>query len=158
VESDLTGNGGVSVTVSETASGAQTTSDVSITPAVGATLRNATTGLTATAVSGSLTLRVVETALTGGDFRTDQFRYGTNANTFTVASRTYVSNGTIEVNISGNTVTSSGAITVTENGTQIGRIFVDAQGVLQIEVNGQIVPFAKPGPQTVPLRKRIGVR
>lgn len=158
VESDLTGNGGVSLTVSETASGAQTTSDVSITPSVGATLRNATTGLTATAVSGSLTLRVVETALTGGDFRTDQVRYGTNANTFTVASRTYVSNGMIEVNISGTTVTSSGAITVTENGTQIGRIFVDAQGALQIEVNGRIVPFAKPGPQAAPLRKRIGLR
>jgi hypothetical protein len=156
VQSDLTGNGGLSFTVSETASGAQTTSDVSVTPGAGATLRNATTGLTATAVSGSLVIHSVQTALAGGAFRADQVRYGTNANTFTVASKTYVSNGTIEININGTSITSSGAITVTENGTQIGRLFVDAQGVFQIEVNGQIVPFAKPGPGAAPLRKRFG--
>jgi Immunoglobulin domain/Immunoglobulin I-set domain len=152
VLSDLTGNGSVAFTVSESANGAQTTADVSLTPTAGATLRNAVSGLTATAVSGALGLRSVETDLGGGNVRPDQIRFSANASTYTVASRTYVSNGTIELNFNGMAVSGSGQITVTENGTQIGRIFVDAQGLLQIEVNGRIVPFAKPGLRA-PLRK-----
>jgi Immunoglobulin domain/Immunoglobulin I-set domain len=158
VESDLTGNGSVSFSGTETASGAQTISESVITPRAGATLRNATSGLTATAVSGSLTIRGLTTALTGGGVRTDQVRYATNANTFTVASKTYVSNGAIEINFNGSSITSSGAITVTENGVQIGRMFVDAQGVFQIEVNGQIVPFALAGARPAAVRQPVGVR
>jgi hypothetical protein len=151
--SDLTGNGSVAFAVSESANGAQTTSDVSLTPTAGATLRNAVSGLTATAVSGALNVRSVQTDLGGGNFRADQIRFSATASTYTVASRTYVSNGTIELNFTGTSVSGSGQITVTENGTQIGRIFTDAQGALQIEVNGRIVPFGKPGPQA-PLRSK----
>jgi hypothetical protein len=144
VETDVTGNGNVGYTGSQTVAGAQITNEFTATPAAGATLRSGLTNLTATAVSGSLTGRGVETVLAGGMLRTDLSRFGATAYTFTVGSNTYVTNGLLEISFNGATVTVTGAITVTENGTQIGRIFADANGVLQIEVNGQIVPFGKP--------------
>jgi Immunoglobulin I-set domain/Carboxypeptidase regulatory-like domain len=144
VVSDITGNGNVSATVSETANGAQVTSVVTFTPGAGATLRSAVSELTATAVSGSMTIRLVETALGNNDFRFDQSRFTSNNNTFTVGGRTYVSNGFIDISFANGAFTVSGEITVSENGTQIGRIFADAQGSYQIEVNGRIVPFENP--------------
>jgi Immunoglobulin I-set domain len=150
VEADITGNGNVGYTGSQTVAGAQITNEFAATPAAGATLRSALTNLTATAVSGSLTGRGVETVLAGGMMRTDLSRFSASAYTFTVGSNTYVSNGTLEISFNGANITVTGAITVTENGTQIGRIFADATGVLQIEVNGQIVPFGKPSGSNKP--------
>lgn len=144
IESDIVGNGSVGFTASKTTAGTQTTSDVTVSPNAGATLRNAVSNLTSTAVSGSLNVRIVETPQATGVTLPQQIRYVANAQTFTVDSKTYVSQGTLELNFSSSAVTATGAINVTENGTQIGRIFANAQGAIQIEVNGQIIPLARP--------------
>ncbi len=144
VESDILGNGSVGFTASKTTAGAQVTNEVTISPNAGATLRNAVSGLTASSVSGSLNIRIVETPQANGVTLPQLIRYVANAQTFTVDSKTYVSQGTLELNFSGNAIAATGAINVTENGTQIGRIFADAQGMIQIEVNGQIIPLARP--------------
>ncbi|HEU4622477.1 MAG TPA: hypothetical protein VFS42_09645 [Burkholderiaceae bacterium] len=136
---DATGNGVVNATFASATNGDLVTEDITITPTANARLQNNLDGLQATVVSGSLAFRSVYTV-------TDivrQIRNTANAFTFTVNGATLVANGSLQwdFDTQGRFSSGSGQIAVTRNGQPIGRIFINNQGAMQIDVDGTVVPF-----------------
>ena len=136
---DYSADGAVSQAMTRTESGMLVTREHTVTPAAGATFRNGSINLTGTFVSGSYVSREVTTVA-----RVRQSERGAfNQLTYTVGADTYVAAGTVEAtyNAQGQFTAGDGAIAVSRNGAQIGRITLDQKGDVQIEANGQVVPL-----------------
>jgi hypothetical protein len=136
---DITANGTGTVSGNESTSGANTIFTDTLTPGAGATLRSMTSGLIATYVSGSIVITLTQDAATGAPVSQ---RLAYNNLTFTNGGVTYVGNGTTQVSIVGGAPASSGQVLLTTNGVQLGRLFYDTDGVLKIQVDGTVLPFA----------------
>jgi Carboxypeptidase regulatory-like domain/Immunoglobulin I-set domain len=138
VDSDVTGNGAVAVTVAENLATGEKTSAILITPGANASLRNELSGRTAVFQSGSLQLRLTGST-TNAQIRSTRAQY--NALRFTVSGVEYTADGFYQFGIGANGVTSgSGEVILRSGSTTIGRIFANASGVF-IEVNGQVQPL-----------------
>lgn len=143
-QSDHTVNGGGSVSISGRLGNGAVVQDWVLTPTGGTTLTNNLLGLRATLVGGSIrvgtTTRAADEQLLGMSMGYDDF-------SLTVAGVPYLARGTLTMTYNGpNGLPSggSGEITLSSNGTQVGRLYF-ANGSLQIEVNGRVQPFAAPG-------------
>jgi hypothetical protein len=138
-QSDLTANGSATATVATTVSGGQTTANVTLALASGATLRNELAGLTATFSSGNVAL-VSVTA--GSNTLPLRSRVTYNDLRFAVDGVNYLAAGFYELTFStaGAFSGGSGEAVLSSGGTQVGRIFADASGLF-IEVNGVVQPF-----------------
>jgi hypothetical protein len=138
VQSDVTGNGVVAVSSSATLVSGNERTEFVVTPSAGATLLNSRNNVLATFSSGSLLFRSVTNSASGA---VSTVRQQANTLAFTVGGVLYVADGFIEQTFGNGAPTASGEITLRTGNTQIGRIFVNAQGGLSVEVNGQILPF-----------------
>lgn len=139
IDRDITANGNGSVVFDGSVAGTDTTSIATLTPAAGATLRSELSGLTATFASGSVASLVVDRTGVAIPVRLrvsyDNLRFG-------VSGTNYLGNGFYELTFASNGAFTggSGEVLLTSNGTTIGRIFANANGVF-IEVDGQVQPF-----------------
>ncbi len=140
---DITANGGAGLSFDESISGANTIFATTMTPQAGATIRNELSGQVTTFVSGSVSETFTEDTATSVPQRA-RFTYSNL--TFSVAGVTYVGNGFYELGF-GAVPSGSGEVILTGNGVRVGRIFVDTDGQLKVEVDGVVQPFkAAPGP------------
>jgi hypothetical protein len=139
IDRDITANGNGTVVFDGSVTGSDTTSTATLTPAAGATLRSELSGLTATFASGSVASLVVDR--TGVPFPV-RLRVSYDNLRFGVSGTNYLGNGFYELTFAGNGAFTggSGEVLLTSNGTTIGRIFANANGVF-IEVDGQVQPF-----------------
>jgi hypothetical protein len=139
VDRDVTSNGSGSIVFSGSVSGADTTEMVTLTPGAGATVKSELSGLTATFSTGSVALTTVTRA---GATLPVRLRVAYNNLAFTVAGTNYLGNGFYEIGFGGLGVPASGSgeVLLTSNGTLIGRIFANSEGVF-IDVNGRVQPF-----------------
>lgn len=137
---DVTANGSATVAISGSISGAQSTADVTLTPAGGATLRSELSGLTATFASGNVALQSVTTGTSPLPVRT-RVTYGDLR--FAVAGVNYLASGFYELTFSsqGAFAGGSGEVLLTSGGSAVGRIYANAQGLF-IEGNGSVLPFS----------------
>ena len=134
---DITANGVANLSINESLAGANTVAVETFAPAAGATLRSELSGLTATFASGSVA--VTDTYVTaGGD--TLRVSVAFNNLTFTVAGVTYVGSGSY-VLVVGSPASSSGQVILSTNGVTIGRLFVDTDGLVKIDVDGTVQPL-----------------
>ena len=140
VTRDFTANGTGSLTLSGSTTGTQTTNNVTLAPAAGATLRNELSGLTATFGGGSVAFSSDTASATAMPSRT---RITYNSLRFAVAGVNYVASGFYELNFNSQSgiVNGSGEAVLTTGGVQVGRIYANASGVF-IEVNNISQPFA----------------
>jgi Carboxypeptidase regulatory-like domain/Immunoglobulin I-set domain len=142
---DITANGGgTAAFVGSVATNGDITNDITMTLAAGATVSNALSGRTATAVSGNLAVRTVEGP--GGTATTPTlklFRQTFNNLAFQVAGVTYTATGSYQFDLS-NSVVGSGSAILTSNGVEVGRIRATAAGLLEIVVDGVAVPLKAP--------------
>jgi len=136
---DITANGVVGLSINETVSGANTVSVETSAPAAGATLRSEVSGLTATFVSGSVVGTDTYVTATGNTLRLNA---AYNNLTFTVAGVTYVGSGSYTFDVT-NPTASSGQVILSTNGVTIGRLFIDTDGVLKIDVDGVVQPLGR---------------
>ena len=140
VVTDTTTNGSASLTIDTTTSGPNVISAATIAPAAGATIRSEVVGLTATFVGGSASIRTTEDFASGQITSLGQ----TFSNLrFSVGTVNYVADGAYEFAV-GASPGGSGEVVLTGDGARIGRIFVDVDGQLKIEVDGVVQPFRAP--------------
>lgn len=141
IDRDITADGNGSVVFSGSVAGTDTTSTATLTPAAGATLRSELSGLTASFASGSVSSLTVDRAGVAFPVRLrvsyDNLRFG-------VSGTNYLGNGFYELTFASNGAFTggSGEVLLTSNGTTIGRIFANANGIF-IEVGGQVQPFGR---------------
>jgi hypothetical protein len=142
---DITANGGGTVAfVGSVATNGDITNDITMTMAAGATVSNALSNRTATAVGGNLAVRTVEGP--GGTATTPTlklFRQTYNNLSFQVGGVTYTATGSYQFDLS-SSVVGSGAAILSSNGVEVGRIRATAQGALEIVVDGVVVPLKAP--------------
>ena len=140
VQRDITANGGGATNVSGSVSGANTTQIATLTPAVGATLKSGVSGLTATFAGGSVSTQTTQVTLTD---ELKQLRVTYSDMRFSVSGVSYLANGFYELNFAapGTLPTGAGEVVLSSNGVRVGRLFIDANGMLAIEVNGTVQPF-----------------
>lgn len=147
-QSDYTVNGGGSVSLSGRVENGAIVQNAVLSPTGGSTVANNLLGLRATLVGGSFS---VGSTTRAADDRLLATSMGYNDFSLTVGGVPYLARGTLTINFDGpNGLPSggSGEITLSSNGTQVGRLYF-AGGSLQIEVNGSVQPFG-----AAPLRRR----
>jgi hypothetical protein len=128
----LTGNGSYAFDL--VSNPAQNTSQGTMTPSAGATLLSQVSGLTARIEGGSMGWNFQGTG--NGSSAT----LSANNLAFTVDGTAFVSSGQITTTF-GTSTSGSGELRLTSGGTPVGRVFYQ-NGVLKIEVNGQVKPFS----------------
>jgi hypothetical protein len=137
---DITANGTANLAIEESFSGLNTIGVNTLAPAAGATLRNELSGLTATFAGGSVVLTETEVTATSELLRID---VSYNDLAFSVAGVNYVGSGSY-TQVAGSPAGSSGQVLLRTGGVTIGRLFVDTDGQLKIEVDGQVQPLGAP--------------
>ncbi|MCE4555776.1 carboxypeptidase regulatory-like domain-containing protein [Roseateles cellulosilyticus] len=142
-DSDYTVDGGATVTLTGSQDGTSLTQSAALTPTAGSSIANNLLGLRATLAGGGLsvgsTTRLSDGVPTGT-------RVSYNSFAFSVGSTPYLAQGALTLTFGGTNgglAGGSGEITLSSNGTQVGRLYF-ANGSLQIEVNGRVQPFAAP--------------
>lgn len=156
-QSDYTINGGGSVSLSGRLDNGAIVQDAVLSPTGGTTITNNLLGLRATLVSGSFT---VGSTIRAADDRLLATSMGYNDFSLTVGGVPYLARGNLTVNFDGSNglpAGGSGEITLSSNGTQVGRLYF-ANGSLQIEVNGSVQPFAAGRPGAAALSRGVAAR
>ncbi|MBX3607032.1 MAG: immunoglobulin domain-containing protein [Piscinibacter sp.] len=138
---DITANGSASAAVNESISGANTVFVESFTPGAGATLRNEGSGLSASFSGGSVVTTDTEVTASGQPVGLN-VTYNNLA--FTVAGVGYVGSGAYQLSVTAGGLVVSGEVILSTGGVPIGRLFIDTDGVLKIEVDGVVQPFGSP--------------
>lgn len=155
--SDMTVDGGATATLTGSLSAGTQTQTFSVTPTAGTSIANNLLGLRAVLSGGSLT---VGTDSRAGDELPLASRYGYSNFGFTVSGTPYVANGNLALSysaVNGSLSNGSGEITLTSNGSLVGRLYF-LNGMLQIDVNGSVQPFAAAGSRAAALKATPGRR
>jgi hypothetical protein len=132
---DTTARGGASAIFDRTSSNGSKTSVLTLAPGSGSTLRNETSGRTATFETGAFT-----TVWTVQDQVPTQSRLSYDSLRFTVDGIPYVANGSMQMTYSQGNISGSGEIRLQSNGATAARLFATDQGVF-IEVNGSVLQW-----------------
>jgi hypothetical protein len=133
IDDDYTANGVGAIAFSAAITPTEDVVTVLLSPASGATLRDELNGLTATFNGGTLGLTIG--LGTNDDLR---LQFSSDQLSISIAGVSYAANGSIELISSAQsaTITGSGEVSFTADGTVIGRIYATAAGEIMLEVDG----------------------